>query len=199
LSHIYSSPDLRERVLNSIKNANFIEKLDEWQRITKLFAPKPKSLTIPRLADRIQRKNMLTVIDRSGKQSTGNLYWNDEMKYITIGRILEAIGRIAQQAYNNEKPLNSLVVIDEAHRLAPRQAFDNPDLEAVRTTRKYGLGWMFISQTLSSLHRELINQIRIHMFGFGLSWGVERDALREFIRRAKRFIILVSKVQGPSE
>jgi hypothetical protein len=205
LSHIYSSPDLRQRVLSSIERADPEKKLEQGQGITKLFAPKPKSLTIPRLADRIQRKNMLTVIDLSGKQSTGNLYWNDEMKYITIGRILEALGRKAQQAYNNEKPLNSLVVIDEAHRLAPRQAFDNPDLEAVRTylidavrtTRKYGLGWMFISQTLSSLHSELINQIRIHMFGFGLSWGVERDALRELIGGQKDSLSLYQRFRDP--
>ena len=54
-------------------------------------------------------------------------------------------------------------------------------IDAVRTTRKYGLGWMFISQTLSSLHREIINQTRIYIFGFGLGWGIERQALNEII------------------
>ena len=54
-------------------------------------------------------------------------------------------------------------------------------IDGVRTTRKYGLGWMFISQSLSSLNRHLIDQIRIYLFGFGLSWGMERQALWEII------------------
>ena len=50
--------------------------------------------------------------------------------------------------------------MDEAHRLAPRDIPPEEEeakavratlIDAVRTTRKYGLGWMFISQTLSGL------------------------------------------------
>jgi DNA helicase HerA-like ATPase len=67
------------------------------------------------------------------------------------------------------------VIIDEAHRLAPQEHIENEELEqikeslidAIRTTRKFGLGWLFISQTLSSLAREILNQTRIYIFGFG--------------------------------
>ena len=51
----------------------------------------------------------------------------------------------------------------------------------MRTTRKYGLGWMFISQTLSSLHREIIGQMRIFFFGFGLALGTEFQSLKEIV------------------
>ena len=40
---------------------------------------------------------------------------------------------------------------------------------------------MFISQTLSSLHKEIIGQLRIFFFGFGLALGTEFQALREII------------------
>ena len=40
---------------------------------------------------------------------------------------------------------------------------------------------MFISQTLSSLHREILQQTRIFFFGFGLALGTEFEALRELI------------------
>ncbi|GAH95258.1 unnamed protein product, partial [marine sediment metagenome] len=89
--------------------------------------------------------------------------------------MLIKINEQAAKRFKEGGNLNSLVVIDEAHRLAPREKSDDEDIEslksifidAVRTTRKYGLGWMFISQTLSSLHREILNQIRIFIFGFG--------------------------------
>ncbi len=48
-------------------------------------------------------------------------------------------------------------------------------------TRKYGLGWLFISQTLSSIHTEIIQQLRIFFFGFGLGLGQEFQALRQLV------------------
>ena len=89
--------------------------------------------------------------------------------------------------------------------MAPREKPENEDLErvknilidAVRTTRKYGLGWMFISQTLSSLDREIINQIRIYVFGFGLAWGVELQALKEIIGGQKEAVTLYQMFRDP--
>lgn len=91
------------------------------------------------------------------------------------------------------------------HRVAPRERSDNPELErvkntlqdAVRTTRKYGLGWMFVSQTLSSLDREIINQIRIHVFGFGLAYGIELLAFREIIGGNEEAIRLYQSFKDP--
>jgi DNA helicase HerA-like ATPase len=83
-----------------------------------------------------------------------------------------------------------LIIIDEAHRIASRDIkLDDEYLyevrntlkDAVRTTRKYGLGWMFISQTLSSLDKEILNQLRIYLFGFGLGWGTELQSLKDII------------------
>ena len=54
-------------------------------------------------------------------------------------------------------------------------------IDAIRTTRKYGLGWLFISQTLASLHTEILNQLRISFFGFGLSLGQEFQSLQQLV------------------
>jgi hypothetical protein len=81
-------------------------------------------------------------------------------------------------------------VIDEAHRLAPRELSQDDDaaravrsvlIDAARTTRKYGLGWLFISQTLLSLHSEILQQLRIFFFGFGLGLGQEFQSLRQLV------------------
>mgnify|MGYP006293368553 FL=1 len=56
---------------------------------------------------------------------------------------------------------------------------------------------MFISQTLSSLHRDIINQIRIYLFGFGLGWGVERDALLEIIGGQQESMALYQRFRDP--
>jgi hypothetical protein len=56
-------------------------------------------------------------------------------------------------------------------------------VDSVRTTRKYGLGWMFISQSLASLDYEILRQIRLYFFGYGLSWGGDRRVLEELVGR----------------
>lgn len=194
-------------MLVTIQGADKEEKYQEWKGITRLFTfeEKPRGTMIKNLVEKIDQENTLVIIDLSGIQTPDDLFWNEEIKFIVIGQFLEHIGRKAEEKYKAEQLLNGLVIIDEAHRLAPRQRLENEDLEAVRnylvdavrTTRKYGLGWMFISQTLSSLHRDIINQIRIYLFGFGLSWGVERDALHEIIGGQRESMNLYQRFRDP--
>lgn len=123
-------------------------------------------------------------------QSAGTaLFWNETIQTLVIKRLLEGIRTAAEYAYKQSRSLNTLVLIDEAHRLAPREDPANEEMRAVRdilidsarTTRKYGVGWLFISQTLSSLHREIVGQLRIFFFGFGLGMGTEFRALSELV------------------
>jgi hypothetical protein len=117
------------------------------------------------------------------------LLWNETIQALVIKRLLEGVRLAAEGAYKENRGLNTLVLMDEAHRLAPREDPGNEEkrairtilIDAARTTRKYGVGWMFISQTLSSLHKGIIDQLRIHFFGFGLSMGAEFQALRELV------------------
>lgn len=142
------------------------------------------------------------MIDLSS-EAAENIYWNE--KILLIKRILEGIRDHAEKAYKNGKSLNTLVVLDEAHRLVPcekpeeeyRESLKSLLLDAVRTTRKYGLGWMFISQTLSSLHREIINQLRIMFFGYGLSMGNELLALQDIIGGKKESLNLYQSFRDP--
>jgi hypothetical protein len=127
------------------------------------------------------------VIDLSKEQAKG-MFWNDKIQALVTKRLLDGLTQTAEYFYKENQSLNTLVVIDEAHRLAPRELPSDDDaargvrnilVDAARTTRKYGLGWMFISQTLSSLHREIIGQLRIFFFGFGLAMGTEFMSLKE--------------------
>ena len=70
-------------------------------------------------------------------------------------------------------------------------------IDAVRTTRKYGLGWLFISQTLSSLHTEILQQLRIQFFGFGLSMGQEFQSLRQIVGGNDSALRLYSLFRDP--
>ena len=40
---------------------------------------------------------------------------------------------------------------------------------------------MFISQSLASLDYEILRQLRLYFFGYGLSWGSERRVLEDLV------------------
>ena len=141
------------------------------------------------LFDTAKTGRPVLVLDVSKEQAQG-LLWNDTIQALVIKRLLEGVTRTAENLYKEGESLNALVVIDEAHRLAPRELPGDGDaargvrsvlIDAARTTRKYGLGWLFISQTLSSLHPEILQQLRIFFFGFGLGLGQEFQSLRQLV------------------
>jgi hypothetical protein len=195
LQKIYTGEPYQDRVRREVKFGDREAYYDLWSKIANLFRydGKEKSIDINKLVNKIHDENKkvkdIVIIDLSEQNIPENILWNDMIKYIVIGEFIEKITEKAAQVFKEKKLLDSLVIIDEAHRLAPREKSDNEETErvkaylvdAIRTTRKYGLGWMFISQTLSSLSKDLIDQMRIYVFGFGLGWGLERIALREII------------------
>ena len=132
------------------------------------------------------------------------LHWSIPISAGYGRRLRYLVKEQSDKIYKQGKSLNTLVVIDEAHRLAPAQT-ENEDLkavrlslvDAVRTTRKSGLGWMFISQTLSSLDSEILKQLRAYILGFGLGWGYELLTLKGLIGGNKEAIRLYQLFRDP--
>jgi Predicted ATPase len=145
------------------------------------------------------------VVDVS-REKAGGLFWNEKIQGLVIKRLLDGVNMVAERMFKENRYANALVIIDEAHRLAPRFVADGDDtakgvrstlIDAVRTTRKYGLGWMFISQTLSSLHSEILQQLRISFFGFGLALGTEFQALSDLVGGKSRALDLYRLFRDP--
>jgi hypothetical protein len=169
------------------QNARSVEKALSW-----LFSPDNETRSI-------------LIVDLSREQAQG-MFWNDKIQALVIRRLLQGVTLTAEHAFQQNRGLNTLVVIDEAHRLAPRHLPPEEEeakgvrstlIDAVRTTRKYGLGWMFISQTLSSLHSEILQQLRISFFGFGLALGTEFQALSDLVGGKSRALDLYRLFRDP--
>ena len=202
-----------EEFKDAVESATSDDYYERWLPVAKLFTRKErkeKAITINRLIqDEIftskEERRPIIVIDLSKESAAEGILWNDEIQTLVVKRILDRLTEEAEKYYKENKLLNSLIIIDEAHRFAPREHVDDEIssevkatlIDAVRTTRKYGLGWMFISQTLSSLDKEIINQIRIYVFGFGLAWGMERRALLEIIGGQKEALSLYQMFKDP--
>ena len=191
----YRTPASRARFDNALQEANKQEFFREyWVPVATLFREdRQGARSIERALTWLLRMDRpirpILVIDLSKEKSEGIL-WNDKIQSLVIKRLLDGLSSTAEHTYKEGESLNALVIIDEAHRLAPRELPREDEaargvrsvlVDAARTTRKYGLGWLFISQTLSSLHSEILQQLRIFFFGFGLGLGQEFQSLRQLV------------------
>lgn len=208
LTDIYKAQASKDRLKSRIEELQVDGLYPYWKHFAKLFAQREKSISFEELAKEAfnPEKKPLIIIDLSVKAASSDFFWNDNIKAYVIEKILLDLEYVAEEHYKEEKSLNTLVIIDEAHKLASREKFEEfPKLEdvkrilidAVKTTRKYGLGWMFISQTLSSLHKAIIEQLRISIFGFGLGIGSEYVALQEFAAGNRNAINLYQTFRDP--
>ena len=165
----------------------------DWEPTAVLFDKKGKK-TVDDLVRRtfdLEENRPIVIIDLSGEGRS----WNNKMRAILINRIVGELKRKGREAYNadvtgaSDNSLNTLVILDEAQRLVPKDKFgeERQDqlrdtlVDAVQTTRKYGLGWMFISLSLSTLHRDIYHENRISFYGFGLNSVSEMNTLKELI------------------
>lgn len=197
---IFSTPEPRKRLNNLVSSMN-ARNLDDlysqyWVPICSLFEDRPDAITIDELLEKFSWKlKPLIVVDLS-EQTAHNMelrYWNETIQSLILKRLLKGLVSLGEKTWQKNTSLNTLVVLDEAHRYARKDEFSDSNLEqlrltlldAVRTTRKYGLGWLFISTSLSSIHRDILQQLRIMFFGFGLSLGNDLVTLRELVSDEK--------------
>lgn len=203
----YRSESSRARFQLAYEDANPEEFYTErWLPLARLFQwEEGKHRVDALLEDMFTRSPRPVVILDLSAQQQGELLWNETIQALVIKRVLEGIRFASERAFQADRSLNTLVVIDEAHRLAPRERIEDEHrqriretlVDAVRTTRKYGLGWLFISQTLASLHAEIVQQLRILFFGFGLALGSEFVALRELVGREAAALDLYRLFRDP--
>lgn len=192
--NIYTSDQPVGRLAAARATLDADEMYETWARAARLFTREGGSRghKIEDFVDSALEPGAgkFVVVDLSEEHAPEQILWDESVKLVVLRSVIELLRDRGEQSYKSATRLNALVLLDEAHRFAPRQIPEDAEellelrrllIDSVRTTRKYGLGWGFISQTLHSLDRELAEQIRIYIFGYGLAWGTERRALEEIM------------------
>ncbi len=215
IQYIFPSKDPRVRLQNRVQDI-LTNRLDEvlnkkWIPLCNLFAAGPGRRKLYGIvSDLMGTANVagsrpVVVIDLSA-QGNQNRFWTDELERRLLSKLLNVLIAQSTSSLSTRQSANVLVLLDEAHRHAPSGRLEQ-DTEAerlrvllrraVRETRKYGLGWFFISQTLGGLDPEILQQLRILAFGFGLAMGTEFDRLRDFVGGDKRSLELYQSFRDP--
>jgi hypothetical protein len=117
--------------------------------------------------------------DGGGGGGDGGLRILEEagLKARLLRMIVGMMRSVAEKSYKEDHPLNTLVMFDEAHRYAPPPRSDLPDeirdltsqlADCARETRKYGVGWTYITQNIGSLNPTIFDMLGVRICGYGL-------------------------------
>ncbi|MBD2388463.1 ATP-binding protein [Cylindrospermum sp. FACHB-282] len=201
LQRIYATKQPKERLEQSLDNFinehRELERLKEenWQPVLDLFLTndskgnKRSSLWHIIQSSVTDEQKPIVFLDIQGEGTT--FADNEEIKALILREISITLKDAGKEAFKKDKKLNCLICLDEAHRFV-KSSFGSDDnsemsnltrsfVDGVRTTRKYGLGYMFITQTIASLHKEIIQQLRLYAFGYGLNSGSEYRQIEELV------------------
>jgi hypothetical protein len=104
----------------------------------------------------------------------------DSVKAAILRNLFATLKRASEDKFRAGTNLNTMVMLDEAWRYAaPTNKGDDEQLIALskdlagyaRDTRKFGIGWLYISQSTKSVNLDIWDQVTIRLFGYGLSGG----------------------------
>ena len=182
-----------EEVLNSLEADDGLYKrvLESWSLVLGLYKRSEERRysvdeIVAQVTDQVGNCVVLNLASLRHQSESDNL----QGLFIAIiqKHIVSKAAKLYEDTSEESKTANTLVVMDEAHRFAARAPAEprmkdvsKRIVDAVRTTRKYGVGYMFITQSLDSLDEEVSRQTRIFGFGYGLTMGHEFRRVRDIV------------------
>ncbi|MGC2427555.1 MAG: hypothetical protein WA421_11000 [Nitrososphaeraceae archaeon] len=199
--HIFKGKEQRERLDHFVNKVSQQEMYNYfWLPIASLFRENKKDgrIYISELTKQVfdlhQRNRPIIVIDLSSREETA-LEWDDDIEKMVVKRLFQKIYRDAKNFYQEEKSLNCLVMLDEAHRFANKEVHSSREKsetgdkkgivgmlkQYVRETRKFGIGWMFATTSLADMDESIVNQTGVRIFGYGLNMGNELERLKQCV------------------
>lgn len=107
----------------------------------------------------------------------------DETPYFLLNEILTRLRHVIHRSFQGGQSSNALVLLDEAHLFAGEHAGESGDgsrtrsllAQSIRMTGKYGVGWMFVTQTLHDFDKTILRQLQVRIFGQGFKLGADRE------------------------
>ena len=208
IQNVYGTTATRDRLCDKI--TGFLDKIKstqesnhsvkKWLQVCNLFSEGRQ--TMGEITQKIVAETGNFVVLDLSSDSAG--IDNENLHALFLQLVEKSIVETGGEMYAQGKKANCLIVMDEAHRFVARNSPDprvreltKEIVDSVRTTRKYGIGHMFITQSLESMDDEIIKQMRIYAFGHGLTIGSELRKVREIINN-KSAVSLYQSFIDPS-
>lgn len=128
---------------------------------------------------------------------------SQRFKLYLMDFVFRRLRRISHMYYRQNTPGNALIVLDEAGRYVPQDTGDDDVLrslcqkltDSVKEMRKMRCGFLFITQTIAEIQKEIFRNLHFRIYGVGL--GVGADAEHITSREGKEAFELYRSLPDP--
>lgn len=172
-----------ESIVSSLERSHAVLRA-HWNKIASLFAPQDdQGRSRQKLLDIVDApltKGRITILDLNPERI--NLH--DDQKLAIMQLVIRRLRQYGHIHFKNGKGrANCLIVMDEAGLFVPQNPEDNEGLrhltrtivDSVRTLRKYQMGFLFITQGISSIDKEIYRNLHYRIYGPGLNVGADKE------------------------
>lgn len=155
-----------------------------WNTVAGLFAPttasgKPK-LRLTDLVDGPLTRGEIKILDLN----PDTLGLDEDYKFTLMNLVFRKLGQYSHMYFKNgSKKANCMIVLDEAGRFIPQSPDDDDErrdlvkdiVAKVKMLRKYQVGFMFITQTVAEIQKEIYRNLHYRVYGVGLGVGADQE------------------------
>jgi hypothetical protein len=106
----------------------------------------------------------------------------DDRREFVVGELVQQLRWQAERAFKErgQRACNALIVLDEGQTWIPQERTEEGGLSRrlraqMRETRKYGIGWMVISQSAAGIHKDFLREAHTVYFGRGMGVGADEE------------------------
>ena len=181
--------DREERVIQGFQDFNErIRRL--FNEIQDLFTETEGRRSIDQFIEAVLEEHKMVILDLSVEQVFSDLALGEsEVKYVLLNGIIKRIKREVRREFRSGDRSNVLVALDEAHEYVPQGRVSNNDLSEVRdnlielqkTSRKFGIGWMFINQRTADFNKDVYSQLEDYVYAWGLGVGSDESNVKDIV------------------
>ncbi|MGV8847811.1 hypothetical protein [Tessaracoccus sp.] len=171
--------------LFSDKNPNGDKRHSMWGTITSVFdkssrngAPAPLLILDMSTSGNVSwLKSLVADEDTAHAMEAIRVLDQDSIKASILSKVCATLKNASEAEFRKGDTLNTMVVFDEAWRYAPpphlASVEEIADLSRelagyARDTRKFGIGWFYITQSPRSLNDDIWGQLSVRIIGYGL-------------------------------
>lgn len=170
-----------------------------WNSVRDMF---DRNYSLSDLLDDVLINRKIVILNVDADEGIKNLYCRVILS--GIKEKAESIYRIKQNTPWRGDPagkykdlaINALIVIDEAQRFAPEGSGKSSDQEmilanledAIKTTRKLGVGWFYITQSIADFSKKVFRQIQTKVLGVGIGTGADNQHLESAFNEERDLI-----------
>jgi DNA helicase HerA-like ATPase len=206
INRMFATESARDRINERLRALRTDQnRINSFRKYLQLFDPS-QGITVDQIVDLLltQRKIIIFDLSKIGKRFPG--IDETELKAFFISRIIEKIRDIAEEKFGGSNLLNVLIAMDEAHKYVGFSYSDLPEdlkllkkqiIKNVKETRKYGIGWLFITQTTVDFDKEIYKQLHDYFFLYGLGVGADLQHMKEVV--PKEFIEQYRGLPNPKQ